>query len=366
MGKTYFITGGGGNLGNCLVKIICENNIENANKIKIYDISIPSEVRISQADVCRDSGIEIEWIEESVTDQERLISAMKNVDVVFHMACLMDLYNRVDHHIVWNCNVSGTMKVIEACIENNVGCLIYTSSVHVIGPNSNRDPWVNGDEDTNYPSSRTESYEITKYEAEQTVIKANGSRRFGGKSLTTCALRAPGFYGGDDKALKALLPSNGSKNMRSFTDPSHLQSRMYIDNVAWSHLVAAAKLQNNPDLGGKAYFIGDDTPQLSYTRLNEHFFNHRGFKIVGREPFLPYWSFILLIYAINFMSKFLAIFGIRFMQEFLTPFMMQSACSCFTVSHRKFEADFQYKPLRSWEESRDATRKFVDTIIEEY
>ena len=46
-------------------------------------------------------------------------------------------------------------------------------------------------------------------------------------------------------------------------------------------------------VGGKAYFLGDDTPNLPYMKLNHMFLKDFGFSL-SREPFLPYWLFYLI------------------------------------------------------------------------
>lgn len=59
MGKTYLVTGGGGNLGSRLVDIICEKNIDNVVRIKLLDITFSTETRRQQANVCRGKSLNI-------------------------------------------------------------------------------------------------------------------------------------------------------------------------------------------------------------------------------------------------------------------------------------------------------------------
>jgi len=46
-------------------------------------------------------------------------------------------------------------------------------------------------------------------------------------------------------------------------------------------------------IGGNAYFLGDDTPNLPYMKLNHIFLEDFGFTL-SREPFLPYWAFYII------------------------------------------------------------------------
>ncbi|MGH0130019.1 UNVERIFIED_CONTAM: hypothetical protein FKN15_041009 [Acipenser sinensis] len=74
----------------------------------------------------------------------------------------------------FHCFQKGTQFLLEACIQENVKSFIYTSSFEVAGPKTQRDPVINGNEDTVYSCSLKFPYSKTKFQAEQLVLQVNG------------------------------------------------------------------------------------------------------------------------------------------------------------------------------------------------
>ncbi|CAK8687036.1 unnamed protein product [Clavelina lepadiformis] len=118
-------------------------------------------------------------------------------------------------------------------------------------------------------------------------------------------------------------------------------------------------------VGGKGYFLGDDSPQLSHPRFTFQFFEPFGYKLHGREPTAPFWLLYLVLSLQFYLALFLRLLGVK-MQIPLSPANLKNVCTTFTFSHKKFTNDFDYKPLRSWEESlemiREETKEFLELI----
>ena len=114
-----------------------------------------------------DSGIEA--IQADIRDPGAVNKALKDRDVVFHAAALPGIWG--DRDEFYSINVEGTRNVIEACWENSVKKMVFTSSPSVVFDRSDME---NVDESVAYPKSYLCSYPETKAIAERLVTHANG------------------------------------------------------------------------------------------------------------------------------------------------------------------------------------------------
>ncbi|XP_076806307.1 3 beta-hydroxysteroid dehydrogenase type 7-like [Clavelina lepadiformis] len=369
--KRYLVTGAAGRLGMKFVEIVCQKNIDDVTDLRLLDLNFSEAVKRKQKEACT-ANINVEWIVGRVTDRKILRSALQDVDVVVHMASIIDFRDELPGSKLWEMNVQGTKNLIDGCCQCNVSSFVNTSSSESVGPNTYCDPMYDGNEDTPYRLKHVMFYGETKHEAEKLVLASNGRKLNNGKSLTTCSLRPGGIYGGADDPflIQVITASIKTRLLRSPSDPSHLHTRILIDNAAWCHVLAARQIQvcfcENAAIfdtkiilsvdWGNAYFIGDNTPNLSYLRLNQIFQEPYSFNMHHREPFLPYWlmySIFIVMYYIFCMMR-----GLGFdVQIALSPANFKNVCTTFTFSHKKFTKDFDYKPLRSWEESLEMIRE---------
>lgn len=96
---------------------------------------------------------------------------------------------------------AGTEAVIRACLDCGVPALVYTSTYNVVFGGQ---PILAGDESMPYfPLDRhCDAYSRSKAEAEQAVLRADGTRLPGGGTLRCTALRPAGIYGaGEERHL---------------------------------------------------------------------------------------------------------------------------------------------------------------------
>ncbi|MFH1240652.1 MAG: NAD(P)-dependent oxidoreductase [Candidatus Diapherotrites archaeon] len=97
--------------------------------------------------------------ENDVTDFKQINSALKGVDVVYHLAAVLDETKKSEMRKV---NVRGTENALEAAAKNNVQQFIYLSSIGVYGN-------FKGKADESFPVNPETEYEKTKADAEKLV-----------------------------------------------------------------------------------------------------------------------------------------------------------------------------------------------------
>jgi len=111
------VTGGGGRLGNVLVRQL----LENGENVRVLE---PGDLPESLA------GLDIEFMSGSVLDAGDVARATDGVGVVYHLAAKIDLSPKKDP-MMYTLNVEGTRKVVDACLSRGLR-LVHTSSHHAI------------------------------------------------------------------------------------------------------------------------------------------------------------------------------------------------------------------------------------------
>ena len=126
--RVVLITGGTGSLGNALTEYIHKE----AEKVIIF-----SRCELKQAKMRERFGNKenIRFVIGDIRDKERLIVALKGVDVCIHAACMKRVetctYNPIE---AVKSNVIGSMNVLEACIESGVKKSLLVSSDKACSP----------------------------------------------------------------------------------------------------------------------------------------------------------------------------------------------------------------------------------------
>ena len=367
MGKTYFITGGCGLLGLRIVKFLITDNIDDITKIIVFDLKTDSKVKKELNASCKNTGIDCEVIIGDVTNYEVVLSACKGCDVIIHTAGVIDFDGYTPDALLYKVNLEGSKNVLKAAIANCVPYFIYTSSIEAVCPNEACDPFIDGDETTLYPGKLIRSYGITKQKAEQIILAANGQVLSDRNLLTTIALRMPGIYGESEPMLVKLLSRYKGKLSKTIPSLSTATiTRMYIGNAAWDHIVAAKVMQEKPKaVGGKAFFLRDETPDDSYMKINLPFLQHEGFYLHKRDPILPKSVLMFIFYLISLGVWLLSLVGVK-ARPLITPIMMQIAsCSC-TVKNDLFRSQFACKSSKfNHSTSVLMMKKYVSNFLNE-
>ncbi|CAB1342152.1 unnamed protein product [Coregonus sp. 'balchen'] len=353
-GLVYVVTGGCGFLGQHLLHVLLEKE-DAVTEIRLFDKHIDSSLNGHSTE-----QVKVVVTQGDITDYSSVLEVSKGADLVIHTAslfvvilCVPRLVGVVSHcprsgHLshssalrlletVTNIFLTGTVNVINACVENGIQYLVYTSSMEVVGPNVKGDPFIRGDEDTVYNVYHEMPYPRSKAKAEKLVLEANGNKVNGGACLYTCSLRPTGIYGEQHQL------------MRDFYEIGC--------NVAWMHLLAARSLRERPQrLGGEVYFCYDDSPYKSYEDFNMQFLSGFNFRQV-RVPLLVLWVVACLNDLLRWVLKPVCSYT-----PLLNRYTLAVASTSFTVGSDKAQRHFQYRPLYDWDQCKARTQRWVDTF----
>jgi len=113
-------------------------------------------------------GVDVEFCNASLYDEESLFRACSGVDVVFHCAALVDITRKRKKEL-WECNVLGPRNMVRAVLRAGCSRLVHVSSIHAIEHNSQTE-WV--DETLPLDSNSSIPYNRSKALGQQEVLQA--------------------------------------------------------------------------------------------------------------------------------------------------------------------------------------------------
>jgi UDP-N-acetylglucosamine 4,6-dehydratase len=130
--KVIFITGGTGTFGNKITEVLLNNY--NPKKIIIFSRDEFKQYNMKQ--IFSDNKYKnIRYFIGDIRDYDRLLTATKNVDLIFHAAAMKQVdtieYNPFE---AIKTNIYGTENVIKAAIANNVKKVIAVSTDKCVSP----------------------------------------------------------------------------------------------------------------------------------------------------------------------------------------------------------------------------------------
>jgi len=196
--------------------------------------------------------IKYDLLKGDIKNYSHCIKATKDVDIVFHEAALGSVQRSIENPTDSNdTNVSGTLNMLKASIENKVKRFVFASSSSIYG-DSKKLP----KEESMEPNPNS-IYAISKLASEYYVrlfYKIYG--------LETVALRYFNVFGkrqDPGSIYSAVIPIllNKFKNNEQFTifgDGNQNRDFTYIDNVVFANLLAATS--ENEKAFGNYYNVG--------------------------------------------------------------------------------------------------------------
>lgn len=229
--KNILVTGGAGFIGSHLVAELLK---EKVGKVIIYDNFTRGKMENIQQSL-QDSRCTVYPYGGDIRDVDVLNQAMKGVDYVFHLAAMWLLHCKDFPRTAFHVNNEGTFNVLEACVNNQVKKLIYSSSASVYGDAIE----VPMTED--HPFNNRNFYGATKIAGEAMCTAYHD--RYG---LSVIGLRYMNVYGpGQDQhaAYTGVIPimlnkiaANDSPTVNG--DGSQSYDFIYVEDVAQCNIQA--------------------------------------------------------------------------------------------------------------------------------
>ncbi len=155
-GKRLLVIGGAGLIGSHAVDELLKEDVA---EIRIFDnFTRGKEENIAEA--LRDPRVNVFGLGGDLMHRDILDAAMKGIDGVFHFAALWLLHCHDYPRSAFEVNIGGTFNVLEACVNNGVERLIFSSSASVYG-DAVEEPMTES-----HPYNNTNFYGATKIAGE--------------------------------------------------------------------------------------------------------------------------------------------------------------------------------------------------------
>ncbi len=231
------ITGATGHLGNVLVRQLVKLGK------RVRAVVLPGE----DCSVFLDLDIEI--VRGDVRDLASLIRAFKGADRVYHLASLISI-TPGERDLLDDINVRGTENVLEACRQNRVRRLIYTSSVHAFAPLA--PDTIMQEDDPIDPLLALGDYGKTKARATLSVLAAND------KELQTIVVHPAAIIGPFDYRPSKL----GQMMIRVVKGKFPVQPQGAYNFVDVRDVVQGEILAGEKGVPGQNYILSGETHTL--------------------------------------------------------------------------------------------------------
>lgn len=225
------VIGGAGFIGSHLVSELLKEDVA---EVIIYDNFTRGKYENIEKSLL-DKRCSVYPLGGDVRDVDILDQAMKGVDYVFHLAAMWLLHCKDFPRTAFNVNIEGTFNVLEACVNNKIKKLIYSSSASVYG-DAIEVPMTE-----NHPFNNRNFYGATKIAGEAMCTAFND--RY---DLPVVGLRYMNVYGsGQDQhaAYTGVVPIMLNKIEEKLTpvingDGSQSYDFIYVEDVARCNIAA--------------------------------------------------------------------------------------------------------------------------------
>ena len=268
--KKVAVVGGAGFIGSNLVDKLLEKNLEvtvidNLSTGKKQNIN--PKATFHNLDICGNS--------------EDLVTALKGIDVVFHLAALARVQPSITDPVYFDkVNTNGTVNLLKSCVDAGVKKVIYSASSSCYG-----DATIFPTPET-HPTNPLSPYGLQKYVGEQYCKMFSQVY-----DIDTVCLRYFNVYGermnfeGAYKLVlavfidqylqgKPLTITNTGEQRRDFT---------YVGDVVNANVLAAECLYHK-ELNGESFNIGNGD-NFSVNEIADIFGGEKSYGIKVLEPF---------------------------------------------------------------------------------
>lgn len=229
--KRILVIGGAGFIGSFVVAELLKADIR---EVIIYDNFVRGKMNNIRESL-KDFRCTIYPLGGDIRDTDILNTAMKDIDYVFHLAAMWLLHCKDFPRTAFDVNIQGTFNVLEACVNNKVKKLIYSSSASVYGDA------VEVPMTESHPFNNKNFYGATKIAGEAMCTAYND--RYG---LEVVGLRYMNVYGpGQDQhaAYTGVIPIMLNKiDLNEVPaingDGSQAYDFIYVEDVARANVAA--------------------------------------------------------------------------------------------------------------------------------
>lgn len=128
-GKKILVIGGAGFIGSHVVDNLLKEDI---SQVTIYDNFVRGTADNIES-ALKDPRAKVFEVGGDILQTDILNAAMKESDMVIHLAALWLLQCHDYPRAAFDVNIRGTFNVLEACRDNNIERLVYSSSASVYG-----------------------------------------------------------------------------------------------------------------------------------------------------------------------------------------------------------------------------------------
>jgi UDP-N-acetylglucosamine 4,6-dehydratase/UDP-glucose 4-epimerase len=191
-GKKVLITGGTGTLGRALTRKLLMHDVDT---IRIFSRDEGKQLEMSS----NMDDERLRFIIGDVRDRERIMYALEDIDLVFHISALKQVpvaeYNPFE---AIKTNVIGSQNVIDGCIGNNVEIAVAISSDKAVSP--------------------LNTYGATKLLMERMFTSANFYK--GKRKILFTSVRYGNVLGSRGSVVPQFLKSIGQSSSINITDPT--------------------------------------------------------------------------------------------------------------------------------------------------
>lgn len=151
------LTGGAGFIGSNVASLLLQ---------KGYQVRVLDD--LSSGYRCNLDNMDVELIEGDICDEQTVMLACNNIDVVFHLAASVGRQRSLDYpQRDSQINVIGTLNLLEAMRAHNVPQIVYSSSAAIFGePQSEIVA-------ENHPQNANSPYGVSKLAAEKMLLSYN-------------------------------------------------------------------------------------------------------------------------------------------------------------------------------------------------
>ncbi|HYO88211.1 MAG TPA: NAD-dependent epimerase/dehydratase family protein [Candidatus Limnocylindrales bacterium] len=327
------VTGSSGFLGSALCRLL----LEMGEPVRGFDLVASADARV-------------ESFVGDLRDPGAVQAACEGVDVVFHVASLVS-QELGKPQALFGVNVTGTQTLIEAASATGASRFVFTSSIDVVFDGH---AISGGDERLPYARKYLDYYGETKAMAERLALSAHG---LGG--MATCALRPAGIYGpGDRQRFLPVVRAIQAGQYRRIGDGSSRFNHVYVDNVAFAHVLAAQHLGLDGPVGGEAYFVTDYAPS-SFFDFVEAMLTDAGLEVP--EGSVPAAAAQALAVANE--TRFRLSPSVKNATPTLSRYVVASTTRDFWFTHDKATRDFGYQPIVSQADARKRTVRWLRQVL---